>query len=213
MAGDGVQRGADLVGHLRHDAAGERQPLRVAEPSLSLVELAVEMLDLTVAPVELAGRFADPREQLVVEPGDARHHLVEVVRERAELVGRRHRHGAGRGAVARARDRRHEPTNRPVHDVADGDAHQGRHDQHRRGAEGQRPEVDARRQLVTPPGRELHRDGAGDRTVERDRGDQLPVTVPGTLDQARDRASLSHLVPVLPAERQPDARLARRHHP
>ena len=91
MPRDRVQRRADFVGHLSHDLSGKRQPLGVAEPPLHLEEQRVQLLDLLVAPVELAGGLSDARPELLAEPADTRDHLVEVMGEDAELVRRRHR--------------------------------------------------------------------------------------------------------------------------
>jgi hypothetical protein len=56
-----VQRRADLVCHLGHDAPREPQPLGVAQAALHLEEQRIETLDLLIAPVELTGRLADAR--------------------------------------------------------------------------------------------------------------------------------------------------------
>ncbi len=133
MSRDRVQRGADLVSDFGHDAAGEREALGVTQPPLHLVEQDVQLLDLSDPMVELAGGFGDTRPELLAESLDARHHLVEVPGEHAELVRRRHRDRSGRAVVRDRGDRVHEAPDRAVHDDLDGDGHQDAH-QHQRGA-------------------------------------------------------------------------------
>ena len=202
VPGDGVERRADLVRDLGHHAAGQREALGAAQASLHLEQQRVEMLHLMEAPVELAGRLVDAGPQLFAEPADARHHLVEVLCQQAELVGPLERHGRRHAIVPDRGDRLHEPADRTVDDELDRDAHADAHEDHGDRAQRQRPEPDPRRQLVGAGARELHRDRAGHGALERDRRHHLPGTAVAGRDRTRDDVPVPHLVAVAPVERQ-----------
>ena len=211
MSRDRVQRGADLVGDFGHDPAGEREALGVTQPPLHLVEQDVQLLDLSDPMVELAGGFGDARPELLAESLDARHHLVEVPGEHAELVRRRHRDRSGRAVVRDRGDRVHETPDRAVHDDLDGDRHQDAHQHQRHPGERERPEPDPSDQLIGALRGELHGDRPGHRALERDRGHHLPVVLSPPADGSRDDATALHVFGVAPVERQLARGLVRGH--
>ncbi|OLD95483.1 MAG: hypothetical protein AUG80_16460 [Candidatus Rokubacteria bacterium 13_1_20CM_4_68_9] len=124
VSGHRVQRRADLVRDLGHDASGQRQAFGVAQRAL-------HALDLVIAPLELGRRLLHPGLQLAVEVLDAREHLVEVAGQHAELVPAVHPNGRARMAGVDVADRVDQPADGPVHHDVDGEAHQRAHEQDR----------------------------------------------------------------------------------
>ncbi len=86
----------------------------------SAEQLGVQPLELGVAPGQLRGGLVDPRLQLLAEAVDARHHLVEVLGEAAQLVA------AGDGGGGRRWCRPDRPDG--LHQAVQGalDDHEGR---------------------------------------------------------------------------------------
>ena len=117
MPGDGMERGADLVGDLGHDASGQRQPLGVAQRAL-------HALHLVIAPLKLVGRLFHLGLQLAVEVLEPRQHLVEVAGQHAELVLAVHARGSARMAGVDVANGVDQTADGPIDDELHGEAHQ-----------------------------------------------------------------------------------------
>ena len=185
-----VQRRPDLVRHLGHDASRHGQALGVAQPPPQLEELLVQPLHLLVALIRLGDGLRDPELELAAELVDAGHHLVEVPRHDPELVAGPHRHGRARLSRPDARDGLHEAPHGAIHHLADGEAHQERHHEHRGRREGEGPRAGAAGRLVGPLERETRGGGPGRHAGEGDRRHHFPVALLGASDQPRDHLPL-----------------------
>ena len=86
VAGNGIERCADLVGEAGGKLPGHRQALRARQVLLRLEELLVDALEFFVAQRELASGFLHLAGQLRAEILDAGQHEVQVLGEFADLI-------------------------------------------------------------------------------------------------------------------------------